>query len=65
MITEILLTFVAGLAAVVTFFWLKNYRWRKTINLIPGPKALPFFGNALTMETDSAGRLAQLPLEML
>ena len=56
MLTEVLLTTAAGLGALVVYAWAKNYRWRQTINLIPGPPALPFVGNALQLEQDNAGK---------
>ena len=55
MLTEVLLATVAGLGVLVVYAWAKNYRWRQTINLIPGPPALPFVGNVLQLEQDNAG----------
>jgi len=40
---------------VIIFTWLRKRKLHMLLDKIPGPKAIPIFGNALSLEKDSAG----------
>ena len=52
------LALLALAAAVIFFFYLKwEYSsYVRTIDLIPGPPKVPFFGNALSIPLDPCGK---------
>lgn len=57
-----ILALVCLAVAVIFFFYLK---WEfssyvKTIDLIPGPQKIPFFGNALSIPLDPCGKQLDL-----
>ena len=57
-VLAMILALVCLAVAVIFFFYLK---WEfssyvKTIDLIPGPPKIPFFGNALSIPLDPSGK---------